>query len=423
MPIHYEEMTKALRRELVPFKAHLVPLAKGDIASALYTGVDREVVVLDYDSGQVGKLDLDTLSFKWLKQYNCHFVFGDYHPTYGVVAPSVSPGAIVLMDEEGNITKSITSTSLGALVNPRSCRWHFPDGRIWFVDGDTHVAGLLDPETGTVTNQFGVYGVSGSDLTHLHNPNDIDFTVKSGGSLNKIFVADTGNNRVLWIDASTMTVNYIWLMRVPFSCRILRDAVNGRYGLYDDYNRSTICFGSRSWVGQGLNMVVQGDGTRLYGFVPVPNFDCPNLDPYSLRLVNTCAAKVVYEWDLSGLVGKKPNPFSTEIIRDVTIGAGATYPTAAEPYATLMNGFGFDRISLKVYSTQAATLYIDVPNKIYTGNASLYVPTDFSWVEYDSRSIATGMTTYIFSSPPPVFRVRIVMGGTQGTVSIYADGA
>jgi len=420
--------TKKGQRSLLR-KDRLVRLksVKGTEGSAApYTEKKNEVIVNEYDTGKVFRFNIETKEVLWETKLASGACLGDYHPNHGVVVGTRHGKITVLDGADGTVTETHRATGLGKWFGtPFVCEWFLGDYRKIFVsDRGRHIAGLYDLDTETFDQYFGVQDTKGSDLTHLRNPRGVNYIVDDNRNVTKMLVADTDNHRVLQIDWATNSVEQVWLMRSPMACDPLRcDFPNYEYGVEDPKYNAVLAIGSKSYDSQGLVPIIQSGGSRLFGFAPIPNLDRAFLNPRNPNKFATGLGQYWAEIRLEDTLKNTPRPFSLSLLDGKTISANSDYPTSSYPQATLLNGWGFERIQLFIYTSQTATLHIDVPDTLTGSPASLWVPTDYSWVEYDSRSLSAGaMNQYTFTDPPPIFRPRISMGGTEGTVNVYAKG-
>jgi len=84
------------------------------------------------------------------------------------------------------------STPVSVKVNPRG-------GQIYVADIDDHRVQIFDSRSFAYIGTLGVSGVAGQDALHLNFPDDAEYNPAS----NQIMVADSGNKRVMFYDATT----------------------------------------------------------------------------------------------------------------------------------------------------------------------------------------------------------------------------
>lgn len=400
----------------------------GDYGNILPTDVEDEVIIFGHVPGGAysrvmrAKIsETNILKSVWSWDAPAHINMIDYIIELDrVLVPSWSDGKIWELDADtGRVLNTIDfggDRRMWAITSiqesPRkalACRY------------DRHTLGEIDLDAGTWTDLFGVDGVAGDDLSHLYHPMDVEYFVGGDDEIDFYLVADTWNNRVLKIDASTKSVSAMYLIAGIGDLTARRDPVAESFNSRRAHIYNFDCAYCRNAFTRYVGLVPQGwvsalAGNRIQAFLPWDAGDKAIWSsPNSLWI---CYGEKAFELDLRYF--KEPQNIGAfvSLVTNQSVSAEATYPPSGDQYATVLNGLHAGEIEVEIYSSQAATGYIDVPER--RRSAGYEVDTGFSWVEYDSFTLEVGKTTgYLMTQPPNIFRVRVVMGATNGVVSIY----
>jgi hypothetical protein len=429
---------EALREELVPLhgivNGLVAPMAGiGDFGSVLPTDVEDEVIVWGYLPGEVGSIvtrvkiaDWSVVKILWSWTISgVDLGFPDYNISQDrVVVPSFDDGRIFELDAKTG--QLLNTVNLG--TDSRFRMWAVKviqeNPRIVIAPHrDFHYVGLVNLDTGAETVLFGTKGTSGDDLTHLRAPMDVEYFLGSGSTIRYYLIADSWNNRVLKVDASTLSVTNMYLISGIGNITAYRhpvtEAFNSRRGHPENFN----CMYSRAaatrYWSHG-NSIPQGwlsvlNEARPHAFLPFMGGDqFVWVSPHEGWIAY---GEKAFLLDLRYFKEPPRLQVSFPLVSNYSLAAGASYPPSGDQYATVLNGLFLDEIALEIYSSQSATAYIDVPEKRFGG---FEVATNFSWVEYDSFPLTGGkVTSYLMTQPPSIFRVRVVMGSASGVISIY----
>lgn len=311
------------------------------------------------------------------------------------------PSRIVKV-KNGVVTATLTATTLGNLNLGvgRVVEWDRQDTtKFWIADMNNHVVVQTD-FTGTVYFQFGVYGVSGSDATHLDTPLSVfpqtfGRTAVGAGS-NFIVIGDGGNNRVLMIEIPAGTI----YSQMPFPNPIVRLLAG---------NMTAI-------VSYGLT---QTSGFNFIGgdyYHPQPRFIIPHgtnmisghpTDPF---LVLVAWDEGVYEYDLRDLSSEWVGPSTAKLWK--TQAALAAVPI----YSTPIPDWYRKNKTFTVKATQAGTLEIEVARW-----AEDYGDWSGDWDVIDSKPlVANTALSYLMERPVGVCRLKVTLD-VNGTVEAWAN--
>jgi hypothetical protein len=137
--------------------------------------------------------------------------------------------------------------------------------------------------------------------------------------------------------------------------------------------------------------------------------------------------------DLSGMWGAEVDGYEFDLDRlnelyiyhpEQAVLLNQTFVSTAGYYSPPLTPFLLGKsVQLVLISNQTGTLKIQIPDRVSVafsmGFLPMSVPTTFAWVDYDSQSTSAGVYPYIFSNPPPVFRV-VYTPSADATVSLFA---
>jgi hypothetical protein len=423
-PVIKEALAEKLREGLPDYPKKMIKFPDAvkvfDLAQAQYSDSLNVFFLAEYLFRKVYKYDVSTGSFLWESQTLAGpRVYGiDYNRSVNRVVVANESHIYELDASDGSIKRDITSTSLGPLGSVRSVRYHREKPNyVFFTDYDKHVFGRLNMDTGNVDYVFGTYGTAKYDNTGLNRPLGFDVpTSPTDGSIySNIVIADEGNNRVLFINPSNMSVTYIMPMSGAGFVEMWGDHVDKAYF---DYSFMLVAPSPYAWKTGDYSMLIE---YQRIEFIAPFFLDWPAFSPYDKGKILGCR-RYAAEWDMSIFSHKVSSlsSYMSYVAEGVSISAGATYPT--NPWETVITNLHRQRAVL-IHSTQSATGYIDVPKGMYFPNSDKYLSPTFTWKEYDSFPVSAGKwTPYIFTNPPPVFRVRVVMGSASGVISIYTYG-
>jgi hypothetical protein len=433
-PIDYARIKDALAEKLNfglknGLVAHMAGI--GDFGNVLPTDVEDEVIVWGHRphglGDRVARIKLDNWTVEqilWYWDTSTGLGFPDYNISQGrVVVPSFSEGKIFELDAKTGVLLNTVNLGSGKRMWTIKCVQENPR-YVLAPHYGLHYLGLVNLDTGAETVLFGASGTAGDDLTHLRNPMDVEYFVGGDNTIDYYLIADSWNNRVLKVNASTLTVEAMYLIAQIGNITARRHPVteefNSRRGHYWNFD----CMYSRTAATRYACNIPEGwvsalAGDRAQAFLPFNTGDQFTwTSPYTGWIAY---GEKAFELDLRYFKSPPKLQSFVTLVTNYSLAAGATYPPSGDQYATVLNGLYLDELALEIYSSQGATAYIDVPEK-RTG--PVQVDTGFSWVEYDSFPLTGGkVTSYLMDQPPNVFRVRVVMGGTSGVISIYAKEA
>jgi len=282
-----------------------------------------------------------------------------------------------------------------------------------------HILAMLDLDAETITPIFGTDGTSGDTTTLLNNPTDVEYFLGQDNVIDYYLIADRNNNRILQVDATNKSVSSIIMFSRILGLTAMRDPVfesfNSRRGQSINFHTAYV---RRQFIPTGV--VKSQFLDRATSFIPIQGADKPIWS--SSNTIWIANGELAFEIDLRYFKEHPKQQSFDRIVWNYSLSAGATYPPSGQQYASVINGLYIDEITIEVFSTASATGYIDIPEmRIWSNWDALEVQPNFSWIEYDSFPIsANKITPYFLRNPPNIFRVRVVMGGSSGTISIYA---
>jgi len=322
----------------------------------------------------------------------------DYNPERDTVLIGDSGNSRVLEVVRGEkiASRVLTKIDSGPLRRPKACYDPFDPDKIYIVEYSYHYVAQVDWK-GKEYWSFGEWGVAGSDLSHLYWPQYISAETSTP---DKVIIADFWNDRILQVNKPDNSVDWLMPIRRP---RYARQAWNGHIGV------ATLSSEVPGWGGRGLGVV--GTGGRLLWWNPYPagNFCYVTHDMTVLFNSDGVNYEVDYlRQDFRSMIRPGGSRLPNLSLEADETGYGP--PIIALPYS---------KVTLFVLSDQDATLYIDVVKPKY-GCGSLFADPDDVWVEYDSVSLTGGsLEVYTFAAKIPVFRPRVKMGSSAGSVQMW----
>jgi len=420
----YQEMLRRVQRELVDvlsgyhrgviacagWYAKKYGIFLGGIGPASYT--DNPNQIIGQCRGDIALLDLVTQKPVWIYKGDAGVgqpVDADFNWENGHTVVGCMTG-VAELDEKGNVVRKFTASNLGAFNDVYAARWvRGETDLVALCEHRNHIAGVFNLATGAYEWTFGEFGVPGSDDTHLSYPRGINQYGKD-----KVVVCDHGNSRVAIVEKAAAITEAV-LYSVPSGIDIfdypveeLPRALRGLWAVSTYHNTL-----------QPLTylMVEVPALPDFYGIVP-ERTEKVRLNPHLHGYV-VC-------WGQFGVLMEEDWRFKSR--RDYYARGGLdiwAYP----PYSlgageaketTPIVGIGHRKQLVRVWSSQPATLYIEVPRPKYRANV---VPYGFTWKEYDSVPInADKEVGYILTAPPAVWRASVVMGATAGEIDLSLEG-
>lgn len=418
-----DRLRRALRERLPAYPRRVIWFpditTAQDFIQAQYGEREGFFYLADYLLSRVFKYDAGANRILWATQLPVFRVYAvDYNRALNRVVVAAGTRIYELDASNGTIKREIASTSLGPLGSVRFVRYHREQpNHVFFTDYANHVFGRFNMDTGAVDYLFGSYGTPRYDNTGLNSPLGFDLaTNPSDGTVaSRIAIADQGNNRVLTIRPGTTAVEYVIPMSGAGYVEMWGDHIDKTYFDPGYMLASPSPF---TWkTGEAMRLIEWGRTELVAPFF----VDAPTFSPYDKMMFTGCR-RYAAEWDMSAFLYMRdvPDDYVSVIAENATVGAGATYPD--NPWATVITNL-HTRRAVVIHSTQPATGYIDVPKGYLHANTDKMLKPGFTWEVYDSFPVEAGRwSTYILTCPPPVFRVRVVMGSAAGAVSIYTYG-
>jgi len=331
------------------------------------------------------------------------FSGADYNPHSDTVL-SARDDEVIEVDRSGNILRTLGSAGGNDFSGYlRQITWDrrmwdlAPSERgVWVSDRDNHWVALAN-FNGDLLWDFGVYGTSGSDDTHLNQPlhASAGYT-ESDGIGSYVAIADNQNHRVLLVDFDTKNV----LNRVMYPCPT--------WSMIHQNSLVSIT----GWKGEyGPPLFVNKEKLR-WGRLPI--FDAVNsIRVYDDRIL-TCggaytkaAAGGAFEIDLSRynfwLPQRNPTFYDAE-----TLSANET--VTSPPIVP----FGLYDVTVYFIATQDASYDVEVARTDATAFKS--------WETYHSSPTISANTLDVtkVTGGSYMLRVKPTMGGTSGDVSMWA---
>jgi hypothetical protein len=362
----------------------------------------------------ISKYDWKNNKFIWKQYYNA--ITFTFHPDINRVALFDYDNKVIreLDASTGALIRTISSSNLGSfgLINLRYDFWH--PNYVWIADRLRHYVGRLNLDTGTIDFQFGVPDTPGSDLTHLNNPRYIfpDWTYDPP---RRAVVTDWKNHRILVLDLTTSppsVMNPMYIVPYPNVFTIMQNKTgpfNYAYGIGVEggggeggYQPLTLIFSDFGSI----------DGENLLAHIPMAT-DVLEFNPFNPFIVLLGQWNSVFEVDW-----RRPpthlRRFSKWFARNLSLTAGSSWQSVP------IVGMVHDKFLIKVYSSQPATMFIEVPEPKFKG---IQADINFTWKVFGGTALqADKVTPWSTLTPPDVFRIRVVMGSSSGNISVYGEG-
>ena len=301
----------------------------------------------------------------------------------------------------GELIRTLKSTELGPLGRVIQVHPDLDDGeRLWLVDYDKHVVVLTD-WAGRVYWYFGVYGVSGSDDSHLNYPGSVSPMRAPGDGFGTVdnpivMIGDSGNHRLLLVRGDkTIALRFPF----PYACaRSLRDESFAVWSRLGSTRFGTYIFGS-------LNTPM------ITGLIETPTNDVrPHpTEPYRMLLTFRMAC---LEYRFTG----RSNPYP--LSQNVWSGQAASAGTPI--YSPPIPDYFRPKKAVFVKASQTGVLEIEVPRFVsYAGT------WDGSWETYDripptGSFPANSLQSWLSDSPLGVFRIKVTLDA-NGTVDAWLN--
>jgi len=325
----------------------------------------------------------------------------DYNPHSDTVL-SARNDEVVEVDRDGNVLRTLGAAGGNDFSNKiHQISWDKrmwdlgpSDRGIWVSDGNNHWVALANFD-GDLLWDFGVYGTSGTDDTHLGSPRHASAGYTPGtGSY--VAIADTGNHRVLLVDYDTENVLNRIMYPSPTWSMIHQNSLVSITGWKGEY---------------GPPLFVNKDKLR---WARLPIFDAVNSVRVYGDKILTCggaftkaAAGGAFEIDLSRYNFWLP-PRNPTFFDGKSLGANET---AISP---LIVPLGVYDVTIYFIATQDASYDVEVART----DACAFR----SWETYHSSGTISANTLDVtkVTGGSYMLRVEPTMGGTSGDVSMWA---
>jgi len=309
-----------------------------------YRGDTGEIFVVDENSGKLYLINplektremiYDHLPYtKWVEI--------DYNPARDSILWA-SDGDVREIDAEGNVLNTLTTGQGG-----QTGHWKTNDTFVLVNPGD-HYAFEMDWD-GNELWSFGESGVSGSDLTHLNSPQDID--VDGEG---RMWIADHDNDRVLQVKEDG-TVRTLAVLTAPY-----------KIGRVIPSNNILVTTDGLESLPQYIVMLAGGEeGRRILGAISGYTEGGMAVHP-TKPLMLTNQNDTLWETSLRAMKLRGVEPQTRIPVDGQTISAGGTYttrPFLVSPY---------DRFSVYSKGTQTHKIHIE---RLQTGWADPFTKGD-----------------------------------------------
>jgi hypothetical protein len=344
------------------------------------TEVDRNYnVIKEFGKFCVPGADLTHLNIPTFIDYNAELD--------RVLIPDLVNDRVLEVDWKTlTVVRSLTSTTAGVISRPRAVRYDplNPD-RILISEVDSHYVVIADWD-GNEYWHFGVYGVSGSDATHLNEPWGVDF-IQFVKGVYYVGICDRHNDRFLIVDNAGVIDS-----RTPIA-----QPANVRW-----YPNNIVTLTNLAFFDSVS--VILGDHSWLISRLP---FGTNNIDiNWTLWKAITTYYLSIFEFSLA-----EPNfkltPRSIRLWSSRSLGAGE------EVSSSPIWMFGYDKVSLFLKNSQTADFYVEVYK---TGTADII--WDYPKIEVADTKPLTAAELYTWATEYPlgIFRVRVVNGATPSTL-------
>jgi len=388
------------------------PYVLVDVFQALErVDLENRVFVSDVGGYVVSEVDLEEESIVWN--------FGNFRDT-----PETSPiqplgidyspdkGRVLISDRRNHRILEVSYPSKEIVTEIKNYKGVGSIGLIWglhydkldenyafFADWSYHIAGRIDLRDGSLDWSWGVYNTPGSALDRLNRPKDVSFL------WGRYCIADFSNQRVLSINPETNSVEGLLLISGPNSVRGAN--LKSRGALFGGISSGDVKGQTYTILLTDFNLT----GAVNYCGVPLAlaSFSSNIVSPTQnnpLKLWFTMANSALLI-DLSR--GNILFPTHRTIWENQAVSAGSE--VTSPPLITL----GYRLFMVEIHSTQDCTVYIERPVPSYN---QIWVPTDYSWEEFDHFSVSAGsLVPWATTTPPNILRIRVVMGSSDGVIN------
>jgi len=290
---------------------------------------------------------------------------------------------ITRFTDPANIERTITSVVYEAVWDPEDLSY------IYFVAIGVNVAVHLNIDTLVADSVFGEWGVAGTDMSHLNAPRSIEVNPPD----DNVFIADEYNHRVLRLDLDLSTVKDQLLIQRPRSVR------KARWGVTTQQRYPTLFSSGDGGTDKYVWTFCDNRGRHLLFSLPF-NMEWPRWTPDFQRFWGCQIFGM--EVDVRRVMGRFISKSDCLTLLNKTSVPDAGWTSA--PIAGLILG----DISITLYSDQAGTMHVQVPDENSYVGYGLWVPTTFSWITWDSQSFsANTMMIYNPTRIPPLFRLFV----------------
>jgi len=383
----------------------LVPAEKNTYIGCVYP-LSEDEVVFSQTGGEtmyVARMNTETGAIRW-KVTGLTLPHGiDYSYEDNMIAVAHSDGVALIDAGTGSIVKNITSVGGNVLGRVYSVTFN-PSNKdeILFAVYSKHVVVKLNHVTGEYT-VFGAWGTQKSDLTGLSYPLDVEIDPDN----DDLLIADSGNSRVLRMNAAMTTVKDMMLLPRPGFVR------KQRWSTVSQRSLMTVV---SSEPGGAMPMYTFGfaRARRLWFSLPM-QLDNPRFTP-DLKAM----------WGAEAVGLKIPLARLKELYishpETAILLSGSTVGTSGYSSPPLTPAILGNNVLVQLVSSVSGTMKVQVPDRVAQsaalGMLPFSVPTNFEWVDADEVAFTSGATSYYMqSTPPPVFRL-VVTPNTTATVTL-----
>jgi len=364
----------------------------------------------------LARVNLKSGVVKWAIRNKTSHGF-DYNPETGRILTGYGSGVLAEVDAgTGDVIRTWDTWEGVGSIGFANGPWYDKTeaGYAWVTDGGNHVAGRFNLETGELDPYFGEYGTLGADFSHLHEP----WSISAHGDHSCVLVADLNNDRLLQVDftVSPPSADYAFLVSRPTGVR---------HQYYPNWNPSRLSSVGVVNYGEGVNgtFVINGFDynarfSQVVGWMPIAgNITTFDLHDPRHMWATSWTSSVRMRWDRP--FQPQAGRFSWHHMRtpDTTYTIGAN---EAQNFWGVITGLPHEKMFARVASDQDCTGIIQVPNR---QGRLCWVEPDYSWVNLASFSVTGGEAEkYVITAPPAVWRLRVEMGATEGTVNVQVQG-
>jgi len=375
--------------------------------------IDNEYIICDTGANQVVALD-ENLDVLWefgefgIPGSDSSHLRGprriDYNPDLNrILISDFHNDRVVEIDRNTReVTNILTRIGAHTLERPYA-QYDYHSNHIFVTDYNNAYAAEVD-WNGTIHWSFGVWGVNGSDTSHLWGP----YGVCPSHVNNRLIIADSVNNRVIVIDKDDNS--FIWYCPItnPSFARQERSThfciTNPLGSTYPPYTSPVSrCSGY-------MCVITTWSGAVLWWH--------PNSGSNFVRLTDDYTVLVqdsggVQEYDLRSIELRNIALPQGGRLSDMSLDAGAT--GNSNPIFT----YPYRHKTFYAKSTQDATLNIQIM-KPYMQRCDIFAHPDYIWETFDSISLpANTLVPYPTEAQFPIARLQVEMGGTAGTVELW----